>query len=602
MKKTIGKAFASIACGAFLVPCLFMPLRALPVHAQLCDGADPAALLLSLPAFEGVDVQHEYRPMRALDVAYGTVYRFRRVRDGKEVLGEDVAVAVNRQKEVLSYSGKYQEKAPPALQNGGISNFCTRADLVDYDGNVIPSDIDFKASAVSPKFGTYYLADYERNIVAYTDWGSKTIYSSGFEDGFDKMAVSVFTNIVKAYDFYTVENVGADIRGINGGNDDVWGNADARAEEIPIYVYPHYNVSGNRQNASFGYDEEVKTAYIVVGDGDETGALFEQGKALDILAHEYQHGITMFTADLGHENHAGAINEAVSDIFGALVEGHEPTEDAFWEMGERGVPAGAPVVRSMKDPAEGYATTVSDAYPECHLEGGHSSHGNCDAGGVHFNSTIVSNVQYRLSKRMPAYFTRERIGKLWYATLCMLQSDADFDDFGREFLQAACNLGYSYEAQTAIREELTAGGLLAEEDEFYTVTYCDTDGTVLSETLARAGAPLPLAAPAAREGFAFEGWYLDAACTQKAEGTLAGDTALYAKWTALSAGGDGPNEGDNPGEGDPSEGEKPADGDQDKGKKPFPAWAIGVICGASVAGMGAAVFVIWFVKKKKSKK
>ena len=36
--------------------------------------------------------------------------------------------------------------------------------------------------------------------------------------------------------------------------------------------------------------------------------------------------------------------------------------------------------------------------------------------------------------------------------------------------------------------------------------------------------------------------------------------------------------------------------------KKFPVWAIGVICGASIAGMGATVFVIWFVKHKKRKK
>lgn len=485
-----------------------------------------------------------------------------------------------------------QKTFAPALAAGSTNGqVCVTAHMQDAKGETVEAEIAFAPSAVSPKYGTYYLADYKRNIIAYTNWSSKQMYSSAFEDGFDRMAVSVFTNIVKAYDFYTAENIGADIRGINGANDEVWGNSGGRTEEIPIYIYPHYNTGGNRQNASFGYDEDTKTAYVVVGDGDAAGPLFEQGKALDILAHEYQHGITMFTANLGHENSAGALNEAISDIFGALVEGHDPSEDEFWEMGEDGVPAGSPAVRTMKDPSGDYATTVADAYPECHLAGSHASHDNCDAGGVHFNSTIATNMQYRLYRRMPEYFTRARIGKLWYATLRMLPSDAGFDDFGRAFLQAAVGLGFSYEAQTAIREELSAGGLLAEEDMFHTVTFRDADGTVLSETLAKHGSPLPLSEPEAREGYAFEGWYLDTACTQKAEGTVAGDTTLYAKWKALPTG------GEDPGKDDPSGGEDPGKDDQNKGGKALPAWAIGVICAASVAGIGAAAGIIFLLKR-----
>ena len=473
---------------------------------------------------------------------------------------------------------------------------CAVAHLVDLRGETVEAEIDFVASPSDPTRGTYYLADYKRNIIAYTNWSSKSVYSSPFEDGFDRTAVSVFLSIVKAYDFYTEANIGADIRGIDGANDEVWGNADERGE-IPIYIYPHYNAGGNRQNASFGYDEEAKTAYIIVGDGDAEGPLFEQGRAVDILAHEYQHGITSFLSGLGHENAAGALNESISDIFGALVEGHDPAEDAFWEMGEDGVPAGSPAVRSMKAPSAEYATTVQDAFPECHLEGSHSAHGNCDAGGVHFNSTIATNMQYRLYKRMPAYFTRERIGKLWYQTLCKLESDATFHDFGRAFMQAAIGLGLSFEAQTAAYEELTASGLLTAEDAFCTVTRLDADGSVLSKTRASAGDPLPLEEPAAREGFAFEGWYLDAAFTQRAQGTVAGDLSLYAKWTALPAENpSGPDEGASGGE------ELPGESGGKQPEKAFPAWAIGVVCGGLIAGMGATVFVIWFVKHKKRKK
>ncbi len=589
-----------LLAGAFL---LFAAFSAPLPAAAATSAQDPLSLLQSLPSFKDVNVAEEYRFVRELGVAYGKVYRFRRVSGGNDVAGSDVAIAIGKEGEILSYRGEYRAESGASAEEGR-DLFCFPAEM-DIQGEMMKADLDYVPNEARPETGTYYLADYGRNLFVYRDSTARRLYSSALADGFDEAAAALFCGVTKAYDFYTAENIGADRRGIDGANDEVWGNADERGE-IPIYLYPHYNAYGNRQNASFGFNEEENVANIVVGDGDETGPLLEQWKALDILAHEYQHGVTMFTAELGHENQAGALNESISDIFGALIEGHDPSEDAFWDMGERGVPAGVPCVRSIRSPSSEYPVAVEDAYPECHREGSHSEHGNCDAGGVHFNSIIATNMQYRLYKRMPASFTRENIGKLWYATLCMLPSDASFLDFGREFMQAAINLRLDFGTQTAIREELCASGLLSEKDVLHTVTFCGEDGRE-TKTFAFDGAPLPLSAPDAREGFLFEGWFLDADCTQRAEGTATGDTSLYAKWTALPegegpGGGENPSEGETPGEG--GEGGNPEEPAAEK--KGLPAWKIGVICGGviggAIAGMGIASFVILRKKRNGKKK
>ncbi|MBN2373801.1 SBBP repeat-containing protein [bacterium] len=54
---------------------------------------------------------------------------------------------------------------------------------------------------------------------------------------------------------------------------------------------------------------------------------------LDIMAHEFTHGITSSEADLYYENHSGAVNESFSDVFAELVE-YWATGSADWLIGE----------------------------------------------------------------------------------------------------------------------------------------------------------------------------------------------------------------------------------------------------------------------------
>ena len=57
---------------------------------------------------------------------------------------------------------------------------------------------------------------------------------------------------------------------------------------------------------------------LVFGDGD--GVIFDRfTKPMDVMAHEFTHGVTQFTAGLTYVGQSGALNESISDVFAAMT-------------------------------------------------------------------------------------------------------------------------------------------------------------------------------------------------------------------------------------------------------------------------------------------
>ncbi|MDI6099014.1 M4 family metallopeptidase [Actinoplanes sp. NEAU-A12] len=75
--------------------------------------------------------------------------------------------------------------------------------------------------------------------------------------------------------------------------------------------------------------------------------------SIDTVAHEMAHGITSATADLIYAGESGSLNEAASDIFGALVEFHadNPADPPDYLQSEQRNGADKPL-RFMDDPAK----------------------------------------------------------------------------------------------------------------------------------------------------------------------------------------------------------------------------------------------------------
>ena len=143
-----------------------------------------------------------------------------------------------------------------------------------------------------------------------------------------------------------------------------------------LLSYVHY--SSNYVNAFWdGYR-------MTYGDGN---ASYTPLTSLDIAGHEITHGFTQHTAGLEYSNESGALNESVSDCFGAAIEfyGKAPTA-GNWTMAED---IGAPF-RSMSNP---------NLYGDPDTYNGTNWYvGGADNGGVHTNSGVMNKWFYIVSQ------------------------------------------------------------------------------------------------------------------------------------------------------------------------------------------------------------
>jgi Zn-dependent metalloprotease len=146
------------------------------------------------------------------------------------------------------------------------------------------------------------------------------------------------------------------------------------------YIGSTTSYSNNYVNAFW---DGVKMTY---GDGD--GVNSRSLTTLDVGGHEFTHGVTEHEANLTYSGEPGHLNEAYSDIFGAMVERNILGESAdTWLIGEDTWTPGTAgdALRYMNDPADdGYST---DYYT--------SGIGSVD---VHYGSGVPNLAFYLLSE------------------------------------------------------------------------------------------------------------------------------------------------------------------------------------------------------------
>jgi Zn-dependent metalloprotease len=158
---------------------------------------------------------------------------------------------------------------------------------------------------------------------------------------------------------------------------------------------------------------------MVFGDGD--GQVFQRfTKSLSVIGHELAHGVTQYSAGLVYRNQAGALNESMSDVFGALVEQHlrrQSTAEASWLIGE-GLFTGkvqGTALRSLKAPGTAYDDDVLGRDPQPDSMDGYV-HTSADNGGVHINSGIPNRAFYLVATALGGN-AWDAPGRIWYETL-----------------------------------------------------------------------------------------------------------------------------------------------------------------------------------------
>jgi Zn-dependent metalloprotease len=206
---------------------------------------------------------------------------------------------------------------------------------------------------------------------------------------------------------------------------------------LPLHATVHY---GQRYDNAF-WDG----ARMVFGDGD--GEIFSRFTAsLSVIGHELAHGVTQFTTGFVYRDQSGALNESVSDVFGALVEQHslgQSADDASWLIGEGIFTAevqGA-ALRSLKAPGTAYDDDVLGRDPQpAHLD--QYVETDDDNGGVHLNSGIPNRAFYLVASELGGN-AWERAGQIWYDTVAgdALTARADFATFAGATVAVAARYG-----------------------------------------------------------------------------------------------------------------------------------------------------------------
>ena len=221
--------------------------------------------------------------------------------------------------------------------------------------------------------GSYFLNDATRGkgIITYDQSSGRNVDVTSRSKSFlDQAAIDAHAYAADTYDYYkktfgrnSYDDKGAQLLSqVHVGNK--WNNA-----------------SWNGRSMSYG-------------DGD--GILYNNfAGGVDVIAHELTHAVTSATSNLIYRNESGAINESLSDIFGAMVD----RDDDEWLIGEKLMvdpEAGNKALRSMSDPSSIVDLRTASGFSPDHWSKRYI--GSLDSGGVHINSSINNKAAYLMSE------------------------------------------------------------------------------------------------------------------------------------------------------------------------------------------------------------
>jgi bacillolysin len=166
-----------------------------------------------------------------------------------------------------------------------------------------------------------------------------------------------------------------------------------------------FNNSGGAINSYIHYSRSYVNAFwdgakMTYGDGD--GVSFDPLTSTDVCGHEIGHGVCTYTANLAYNKESGAMNEALSDIWGACVEYYFETQKGLthpgtWAVGEdfdlRNIAVKG--FRSMSNPKQFTdPNTYGGQYWVSQNCTPSSSNDYC---GVHTNSGVLNYMFYLLT-------------------------------------------------------------------------------------------------------------------------------------------------------------------------------------------------------------
>ena len=194
---------------------------------------------------------------------------------------------------------------------------------------------------------------------------------------FDNVSGDAHVGAQATYDYW---------KNVHGRNS--YDNAGAK-----IKSYVHFD---DTPGDGVGYENAYWNGSVMTyGDG---ASRFRPLTALDVCGHEIGHAVCEKTANLTYSNESGAMNEGLSDIWGASIEAYAVANLGFtsggvkakstWLIGEE-IDKAQAALRSMSDPK----SLGQPAY----YKGVNWYAGTADNGGVHTNSGVLNHWYYILA-------------------------------------------------------------------------------------------------------------------------------------------------------------------------------------------------------------
>ncbi|MCX6008356.1 MAG: M4 family metallopeptidase, partial [Chloroflexi bacterium] len=237
----------------------------------------------------------------------------------------------------------------------------------------------------------YWLADESeaRPVNQYTaDWRTSDVASDADNDWVhDGALVNVHAYLGLSYDYYY----------------SVFGRHGIDDANLDIISVVH---SGGGYDGAY-WSSEAGAIYF-----NDPGAMnLQTAAALDVVAHEYSHGVTHYTSGLLYYCDAnaqpGALDESLSDIMGTAVEAYwqsagQGFDRSDWVVGEDIYSAfsASNYLRSLSDPNSKSDVFYGDSYLHpCHLSQCYvfPNTEEGDWGGVHFLATLYGHAYYLLA-------------------------------------------------------------------------------------------------------------------------------------------------------------------------------------------------------------
>ncbi|MBL4625918.1 MAG: M4 family metallopeptidase, partial [Flavobacteriales bacterium] len=181
-------------------------------------------------------------------------------------------------------------------------------------------------------------------------------------------------------------------------NDNTWNNVNANKDEVATdahwaaeMFYDYFSVNHGRNSfdnaggkliTNVHYGSNYGSAFwdgtsVSIGDGD--GSTYGPLTTIDIVAHEFTHGIIENTANLNFSYESGALSESFGDIFATVVEFYAKPGSANWTIKEDAHLSGG-ADHSLSSPN-------TYGQPDTYL-GVNWASGGADNGGVHTNNGV----------------------------------------------------------------------------------------------------------------------------------------------------------------------------------------------------------------------